>query len=144
MLADAVTSLLAIAGLLAGRFQGWVWMDPLMGIVGALVIARWSWGLMRDTGAVLVDTLPDPALARRIAARLEGRGQDQVADLHLWRVGPGHLAAVITLVTHDPQPVDRYKARLADLPGLSHVTIEIVRCTLCEGAPERETVQGTA
>ena len=92
VLADALTSVLAIAGLLAGRSYGWVWMDPLMGIVGAIVIARWSWGLLRDAGAVLLDTVPDEALSERIREKLEIDG-DRIADLHLWRVGPGHAAA---------------------------------------------------
>jgi cation diffusion facilitator family transporter len=88
----ALTSILAIAGLLAGRVYGWFWMDPLMGIVGALVIARWSWGLLRDAGAVLLDAVPDGTLPEKIRCMLE-RGGDRVADLHLWRVGPGHLGS---------------------------------------------------
>src|SRR5262245_34085609 len=127
VLADAVVSVLAIVGLLAGRHLGWLWMDPLMGIVGALVIANWAWGLVRRAGAVLLDMLPDRALNAAITQRLE-IGRDRLADLHLWRVGPGHHAAVIALVSDYPEPPSTYKARLAGLPGLSHVTVEVVRC----------------
>ena len=89
VLADAAVSVLAIIGLLAGRLLGWVWMDSAMGIVGALVIANWSWGLVRASGAVLLDLRTDPELAHEIAARLEGAGGDRIADLHLWRIAPG-------------------------------------------------------
>ena len=125
--ADAVVSILAIIGLLAGRELGWIWMDPVMGIVGACVIANWSWGLVRAAGATLLDLLPDETLAGRVRARLE-RGSDRVADLHLWRIGPGHCAAVVSIVSDAPVSLVAYKARLADLPGLSHVTIEVVAC----------------
>lgn len=128
VLADATTSVLAILGLLAGRSYGWTWMDPLMGVVGALVIARWSWSLLRDSGAVLLDVVPDQALAATIRQRLE-EGDDRVADLHLWRLGPGHNAAVITLVSDGTAPPDHYKGLISDLPGLSHVTVEVQRCT---------------
>jgi cation diffusion facilitator family transporter len=127
VVADALTSVLAIIGLLAGSLYGWVWMDPLMGLVGALLIARWSWGLMRDAGGVLVDAVPDGSLAERIRERVEIDG-DRVSDLHVWRVGPGHSAVVVALVADRPQPPAIYKARLAALPGLSHVTVEVQPC----------------
>lgn len=127
VLADALTSVLAIAGLLAGRYFAWIWMDPAVGILGAIVIARWSWGLMRDAGAVLLDTVPDDRLPAAIKATLE-HGDDRVTDLHVWRVGPSHNAAVISVVTHDPQPPAHYKERLSDLRGLCHVTVEVERC----------------
>ncbi len=127
VLADALTSVLAIVGLLAGRVFGWDWMDPLMGLVGAAVIARWSWGLLRDSGLVLLDAVPDRHLAEDMRERLEVDG-DRVSDLHLWRVGPGHNAAVVSLVSDRPAAPDHYKARLADLPHLSHVTVEVLRC----------------
>jgi cation diffusion facilitator family transporter len=127
VLADAAVSILAIIGLVAGRQFGLVWMDPLMGIVGACVIANWSWGLIRAAGATLLDLLPDTTLAGKVRARLE-RGDDRVADLHLWRIGPGHCAAVVSIVSDAPEPLAAYKGRLADLPGLSHVTIEVLPC----------------
>ncbi len=128
VLADAFTSVLAIAGLLAARFYGWTWLDPVIGIVGAVVIARWSWGLIRDAGAVLLDAAPNRPLGEAIRARLE-TGHDRIADLHVWRLGPGHNAAIVSLVADDPEPVEYYKERLGDVAGLSHVTVEIHRCT---------------
>jgi cation diffusion facilitator family transporter len=127
VLADAAVSILAIIGLLAGRELGWIWMDPVMGIVGACVIANWSWGLIRAAGATLLDLIPDETLAGKMRARLES-GDDRVADLHLWRIGPGHCAAVVSIVSNAPTSLDAYKTRLADLPGLSHVTIEVLAC----------------
>jgi cation diffusion facilitator family transporter len=128
VLADALTSVLAIVGLIAGRAYGWLWMDPLMGIVGALVIARWSAGLMRDAGAILVDVVPDRTLAEDIRRALERDG-DRVSDLHLWRVGPGHLALIVSLVADRPRAPDDYKARLSTFPRLSHVTVEVQPCS---------------
>ncbi len=127
VLADAAVSVLAVIGLVTGRQLGWIWMDPLMGIVGACVIANWSWGLVRAAGAVLLDLRPDGALAAGVRERLERDG-DRVADLHLWRVGPGHAAAIVSIVSDRPEAPARYKARLADLRGLSHVTIEVLPC----------------
>lgn len=126
VLADALTSVLAIAGLLAGRYFGWVWMDPAVGILGAIVIARWSWGLMRDAGAVLLDTVPDQRVPGAIRTVLED-GDVRVTDLHVWRVGPSHNAAVISLVAHNPQPPGFYKERLSTVGGLCHVTVEVER-----------------
>lgn len=127
VLADALTSVLAIAGLLAGWLYGWIWMDPLMGIVGAGVIASWSWGLLRSSGAVLLDLVPDPDLTGLIRERIE-MGGDRVADLHLWRVGPGHMAAIVSVVSDEPRAPAAYRARLTDLPSLSHVTVEVHSC----------------
>ena len=127
VMADALTSVLAIAGLLAAWGYGWTWLDPAIGVVGALVIAHWSWRLIRDAGAVLLDASPDAALSAAIRTRLE-RGDDRIADLHVWRVGPGHHAAIVSLVSDAPLPVEAYKAQLADLARLSHVTVEVHRC----------------
>jgi cation diffusion facilitator family transporter len=126
VLADAAVSVLALVGLSAGLLLGWVWMDPVMGIVGALVIANWSWGLLRAAGAVLLDMRPE-GLAQEIRARLEA-GDDRIADLHIWRVGPGHHAALVSLVSDRPEPPQAYKARLAGLAGLSHLTVEVQSC----------------
>jgi cation diffusion facilitator family transporter len=127
VMADVAVSVLVIVGLVAGRQFGWVWMDPLMGLIATVVILSWSWTLIRSAGAVLLDVCPDPALSRKITTRLE-QGSDRVSDLHLWRLGPGHLAAVVSLVTHEPRSPDQYKSRLSGLTGLSHVTIEVVTC----------------
>jgi len=128
VVADAAVSLLALLGLSAGRMLGWVWMDPMMGIIGALVIANWSWSLARSAGAVLLDMQAEAGLAREIARRLEAGGGDRIADLHIWRVGPGHNAAVVSLVSDRPEAPAAYKTRLAGLAGLSHVTIEVQHC----------------
>jgi cation diffusion facilitator family transporter len=127
VLADATTSVLAIVALLAARFYGWIWMDPLMGIVGACVIAAWSWSLIRSSGGVLVDTAPDPALAAQVKQRLE-IGGDRVGDLHLWRLGPGHLGLIVSIVSDRPQPPMAYRDRLDGVPDLSHVTVEVHAC----------------
>jgi len=121
---DAAVSLLAIVGLLAGRHLGWSWMDPAMGIIGALVIAKWSIGLVRTAGAVLLDMRPGEALPKAILKQLEADG-DRISDLHVWRIGPGHNAAVITVLTRDPQAPAVYKAKLTGLKTLSHVTVEV-------------------
>jgi cation diffusion facilitator family transporter len=126
VLADAAVSVLAVVGLLAAREFGLVWIDPLMGIVGAGVIANWSFGLIKAAGAVLLD-MRAPELTAAVRERLEVNG-DRVADLHLWRVGPGHMAAVVSVVSDGPQPPASYKARLAGLTGLSHVTVEVQPC----------------
>jgi cation diffusion facilitator family transporter len=122
--ADGVTSVLAIGALVAGRFLHWVWLDPAVGILGAAMIASWSITLMRASGGVLLDAVPDAKLADTIRGRLERDGS-RVTDLHLWQVGPGHTAAVISLVSREPETSSRYKAALADIDGLSHVTIEV-------------------
>ena len=127
VMADAAVSVLVIIGLMAGRQFGWIWMDPLMGIIATIVIMSWSWSLVRAAGAVLLDVSPDPALPAKIATRLEQRG-DRISDLHLWRVGPGHIAAIVSVVSDHPEPSSTYKKRLSDLPSLSHLTIEVERC----------------
>jgi cation diffusion facilitator family transporter len=128
VLADAATSVLAIAALFAAMSWQWVWIDPLVGIIGSLVIAGWAYGLIRDSGSVLLDVAPDAAMERAIRQRLE-TGGDRVTDLHLWQIGPGHRAAVVSIVSDQPLPPAAYKQRLADVPRLSHVTIEVEPCT---------------
>lgn len=123
VLADALTSVLAIAALVAGSVMGWVWLDPVIGVLGALVIARWSFGLMRQAGAVLVDYRPADALPEAIRRALTVDG-DEITDLHVWQLGPGHHGAIVALHSTLPEAPDRYRARLAHL-GLSHVTVEV-------------------
>jgi cation diffusion facilitator family transporter len=127
VLADALTSVLAIVALLAGRFYGLVWMDPLMALVGVCVILSWSYGLMRASGAVLLDMVPDRRLEGLIRLRLE-TGGDRVSDLHLWQLGPGHVGLIAAVVSDRPKPPAVYKRRLSGLQGLSHVTIEVHAC----------------
>ncbi|RMC37253.1 CDF family Co(II)/Ni(II) efflux transporter DmeF [Paracoccus alkanivorans] len=125
VLADALTSILAIVALLLGRSYGWSWADPVMGVVGAMVIMRWSWSLIRDSAAVLMDRTPqDGRLPAEIRKTIETAG-DRVADLHVWQVGPGHHAVIVSLVSQDPKEPSHYKAQLSRIHGLSHVTVEI-------------------
>ena len=127
VLADALTSVLTIAGLSLAWAFGWTFMDPVVGLVGMIVILSWALSLVRTAGGVLLDTVPDPELAQRIRERIE-IGGDRVADLHLWQLGPGHAAMMASVVSDTPQPPSVYKQRLQDLAGLSHVTIEVNAC----------------
>ena len=124
VIADAAVSVLVIVGLLLARAFGWLWMDPLAGIVGACVIASWSYGLIRDTGAILLDMNPDRSMASKLRQAIEGDG-DQLADLHLWRLGPGHLGAIVSVVTAQAREADYYRSRLARFTSLSHLTVEV-------------------
>lgn len=133
VLADAMTSVLAIVALLAGRFYGWVWMDPAMALVGVCVILSWSVGLTRSAGTVLLDMVPDRRLAGHIRKKLELDG-DRVSDLHLWRLGPGHAGVIASVVSDRPQPPAEYKRRLEGIAGLSHITVEVHHCA----SPEHE------
>lgn len=137
VLADALTSLLAIGALVSGRFFGWHWMDPAMGLVGSAVIARWSYGLLRDSSRVLLDGDVPPDTVERIAAAIETGSDDRVADLHVWRVGPRDLAAIVSVVTHGARGPDEYKRLLAAAADLSHVTIEVNRCPEPDSEPAR-------
>ena len=127
VVADALTSVLAIVALLSGRSYGWTWADPAMGVVGALVVARWSWGLIRDTGSVLLDaTAEGQAVRQEIFEAIMPTGS-QITDLHVWQVGPGHFAAIISLTDKAPQEPAQYKALLAPIHELAHVTVEVQR-----------------
>ena len=126
VLADAGVSLLVIVGLLLGRFFGWVWMDPAVGICGAVVIAAWAYGLIRDTGAILLDMNPDQGMAERMRAVIEVDG-DRLTDLHLWRLGPGHLGAILSVATTRPRGPTHYRHLLERFSALSHVTVEVQR-----------------
>ena len=127
VLADAATSILAIAGLVVAMSAQWVWADPAVGFIGSIVIASWAYGLIRSSGAVLLDVSADKNLETIIRDRLETKG-DRVTDLHVWQVGPGHRAAVISVVSDQPLAPADYKDRLGGLRGLSHVTIEVETC----------------
>jgi cation diffusion facilitator family transporter len=125
VMADAAVSVLVITGLLLARTLGWLWMDPLAGIMGASVIASWSYGLIRDTGAILLDMNPDRQMASKLRQAVESDG-DQLADLHLWRLGPGHLGAIVSVITTQAREADYYRARLSRFRSLSHLTVEVL------------------
>jgi cation diffusion facilitator family transporter len=127
VLADALTSVLTIAGLSAAWAFGWTFMDPVVGLIGMIVILSWGLSLVRSAGGVLLDTVPDPTMAQRIRDCIETDG-DRLADLHLWQLGPGHAAVIASVVSDTPQPPAIYKQRLQGLAGLSHVTIEVNQC----------------
>jgi cation diffusion facilitator family transporter len=136
VLADALTSVLAIVALLTGRSFGWTWMDPVMGIVGSVVIARWSVGLLRDTSHVLLDAEIAPARRDAIRLAIEAHADNRVADLHVWRVGPRHLAAIVGVVTADPRDPAHYRGLLGGFDDLVHVTVEVQPCDARGGRAE--------
>ena len=128
VLADALTSVLAIVALLCAKYLGLTWMDPVMGIVGAVLVARWSIGLMRSSSAVLLDRRGPSSMRERIVASIEADGDSRVADIHLWSIGPGVYAAEVSVVACSPCSVDDYKSRMPQDLGLEHVTVETHPC----------------
>jgi cation diffusion facilitator family transporter len=123
VLADALTSILAIVALLCGRYLGWTWLDPAMGLVGAVVIARWSWMLLQDTAAVLLDRTEED-VSLKIRDIVEGAGGAKLADLHVWRIGPGARAAIVSITADDSMSGDKIRREVLSLHDLAHVTIE--------------------
>ena len=134
VLADALTSLLAIAALLSGKFFGLIWLDPVMGIAGAVLVAHWSWGLLRSTSAVLLDQQAPSRIRQAVQRAIEDDGEDRIADLHIWSIGPGIYAGIIAVVTHKPKPPADYKSRLPDNLGIVHITMEVHHCRHSEAA----------
>jgi len=128
VLADALTSVLAIIALTAGKAWGWVWMDPIMGVVGAAVIMQWSYGLLRDTGKILLDRDVSMETVATIYSTMEADSDNRVSDLHIWRIGTNQLAAIISIVTHFHKPPDHYKKLLTQFKELAHITIEVNQC----------------
>ena len=128
MLADAFTSVLAIAALAAGLWLGWRWLDPVVALVGAAVIGQWSWGLLRSTSLALVDATADAPLRQAVQAAIESDGDAKLADLHVWQVGPQAWSAVLSVVADQPLAAATYRARLQPLHQLRHVTVEVHRC----------------
>ncbi|PWW81520.1 cation transporter [Prosthecochloris marina] len=128
VLADALTSLLAIIALMAGKHAGWNWLDPVMGVVGAVVITRWSYGLLRETGPILLDASIEKEYRRKILDAIEKDADNKVSDMHIWKVGANDYAAIISLVTHFPNATEHYKNLLRPYEQLSHVTIEVQEC----------------
>ncbi len=124
VLADAAVSVLVIVGLSLGRFLGWTWMDPVAGLCGAIVIAAWAYGLVRDTGAILLDMNPDRVMGQRMREVIETDG-DRLTDFHLWRLGPGHLGAIVSVATQRQRGPDYYRSLLRRFRALSHVTVQV-------------------
>lgn len=130
VLADALTSVLAILALLLGRSYGWVWMDPIVAFVGAFVIATWSYGLIKQTSLALLDADAPSALEREIRQAIE-KDDEVISDLHVWKLAPGQYAAIISVVAHAPAPAVEYKGRLRHLSSLRHLSVETARCLGC-------------
>ncbi|MBE0583396.1 MAG: CDF family Co(II)/Ni(II) efflux transporter DmeF [Desulfofustis sp.] len=134
VLADALTSLLAIVALVSGKFLGWNWLDPVMGIVGAVIITRWSYGLLKQTGPILLDASIEKGVRRAIVETLENDADNRISDIHVWKVGANHHAAIIALVTRHPRTADHYKGLLRGFETLSHITIEVNGCNEIQSA----------
>ena len=128
VLADALTSLLAIIALLAGKYFGWNWLDPMMGIVGAIIITRWSYGLLKQTSPILLDGSIEEKYQSDIKETIEKDADNLISDIHIWKVGANHYAAIISIVTQFPKSTNYYKALLRDFHKLSHITIEVNSC----------------
>lgn len=129
VLADALTSLLAITALISGKYFGLHWLDPFMGIVGALVISRWSYSLLLQTNPILLDESIGEKYINKIISKIETDADNRVADIHVWKVGPAHYAAIISIVTHYPRKIEHYQELLREFDSLSHLTIEINTCS---------------
>lgn len=129
VMADALTSLLAIFALLLGKYLGAVWMDPVMGIVGSVLVARWSWGLLKSTSAILLDEQAPEHTQDAIRKAIESEAGNRIVDLHVWTLGPNITAASLTIVTTVPRAPRYYKALLQDFVQLEHLTIEVNKYT---------------
>lgn len=129
VLADATTSVTAIVALLAGKYFGWSWLDPVMGIVGSVVVGVWAYGLVRDTSGILLDRTPETSDLPEVMRRdVESDGDSMVTDLHIWQVGAGKFSAIVGIVAHDPKPAEAYRELFREHEELVHVTIEVQRC----------------
>ncbi|MFN3884817.1 MAG: cation diffusion facilitator family transporter [Rhodocyclaceae bacterium] len=131
VLADALTSVLAILALGGGLLFSWALLDPVMGVVGALVVGRWAFGLARDSAGVLLDAEDHGEVAAEVRKIIGALPDHEIADLHIWRIGPASRACILSLVSHDPLAVEEYHWRLSVIPGLDHVTIEVNQCRRC-------------
>jgi cation diffusion facilitator family transporter len=129
VLADALTSFFAIGALLAGKYWGAAWLDPAMGVVGSVLVARWSWGLLRDTSGVLLDHQGPEDLRARVREAIEADGDGKVSDLHVWALGDRHFAGIVAVVAHEPLAAHEYKARVPAELGIAHLTVEVHRCS---------------
>ncbi len=129
VLADAMTSVTAIVALLAGKYFGWNWLDPVMGVVGSVIVGVWAYGLVRDTSGILLDRTPESSDLPEVMRRdVEADGDSLVTDLHIWQVGAGKYAAIVSIVAHHPKPVETYRALFQPHEELVHVTVEVQAC----------------
>lgn len=128
VMADALTSVLAIVALAAGKWLSWIWLDPAVAIAGSFLIGWWAWGLLKSSGLVLLDASDDGSLEAEIVQRIEADADNRVADLRLWRIGGDQRALILSIVTHQPRSAEHYKGLLAGMKGLEHVTIEVFVC----------------
>jgi cation diffusion facilitator family transporter len=136
VLADALTSVTAIVALTAGKFLGWFWLDPVMGIVGSVIVSAWAYGLVRDSSGILLDRTPESSdLPDEIRRAVESDGDSRISDLHVWQVGAGKFAAIVCIVGHDPKPVETYRELFREHEELVHVTIEVQRCNEHTASP---------
>lgn len=134
VLADALTSLTAIVALLSGKYFGWAWLDPAMGIVGSLIVGSWAYGLIRDTSGILLDRTPESSdLPVEIRRAVESDGDSHVADLHVWQISPGKFSAIVSIVAQAPKDVELYREMFREHSELVHVSVEVRRST--PGAP---------
>ena len=144
VMADALTSVLAIVALSLGKLRGWVWLDPVMGIVGSVIVGLWAYGLVRDTSGILLDRTPESSdLPREIRRAVEGDGDSLLADLHVWQVAAGKFAAAVSIVAHAPKPVEVYRGMFHEHEELVHVTVEVRKCEEGEGL-DREMARAAA
>jgi cation diffusion facilitator family transporter len=128
VLADALTSVLAIMALFTGKVFGWIWMDPLMGIVGSAVISRWAYGLMKETSKILLDRNVGRDTVSAVRAAIESDAESKISDIHIWQVGANQISVIISIVTHAPKPPTYYKNLIAEIKDIQHVTIEVNHC----------------
>jgi len=128
VIADALTSLLAIVALITGKYFGWIWMDPIMGIVGAIVILKWAYNLVTQTGKILLDYNVDKSFMTKIKVILESDSDTRISDIHAWKLGSQKYAAIVSIVTHYPKAPDYYKGLLKSLADIAHLTIEVHTC----------------
>ena len=125
-MADALTSLTAIGGLLTAKYFGWIWMDPVMGLVGSALVARWSLGLLKQTSRLLLDHQADEETLAEVCAAIEGNGQDKVEDLHVWSIGPGIYSVILGIRTAEKRSAEYFKTKL-DAERFPHITVELSR-----------------
>ncbi len=128
VLADALTSLFAIFALLLGKYYGWNWLDPIMGIIGGIIITKWAIGLVKETSPILLDENISKEYQKKIKDKIESDSDNLISDIHIWKISANHYATIISIVTHHPKPIEYYKNLIKDFHKLSHISIEINEC----------------